>query len=157
MNAALGGWSPQNRAARGNCQNDGIVSAPSRGGSQLRNFGPDSRRTLIAKTGDDQWKKVCHSWRKWISRNTRGSGVHASRLPSRKHAAAKNGVDAREAGSLAAFLEESQTRHPRQLRSSWRAALLTNAEHSLDIYEDNLMIGFSRGGAPRCGRALTSL
>jgi GDP-L-fucose synthase len=53
----------------------------------------------------------------------------------------KNGVDAREEGSLAAFLEKTR---PAILVNCAHhgGGIAYNAEHPLDIYEDNLMIGF---------------
>jgi GDP-L-fucose synthase len=53
----------------------------------------------------------------------------------------KNGVDAREEGSLAAFLEKTK---PAILVNCAHhgGGIAYNAEHALAIYEDNLMIGF---------------
>jgi len=53
----------------------------------------------------------------------------------------KNGVDAREEGALAAFLEKAK---PAILVNCAHhgGGIAYNAKHSLDIYEDNLLIGF---------------
>ena len=63
----------------------------------------------------------------------------------------ENGVDAREYGALAAYLEETK---PEILVNCAHhgGGIAYNAEHTLDIYEDNLMIGFqAMRAAARCG------